>query len=107
MLVRRKAQLCTLSGHSDCSCGTRSVPTTKEQCPGRAMSVILPGLLHWLSSSSPFQGEAVEVVAHYSWRRCGVVALLLLCGLARPAHARVGPVPQWIWSSAWPLAGES
>ncbi|MFO0898103.1 MAG: PQQ-dependent sugar dehydrogenase [Pirellulales bacterium] len=47
------------------------------------------------------------MVAHYSWRRSGVVALLLLCGLAWPAHARVGPVPQWIWSSAWPLAGES
>lgn len=71
------------------------------------MSVILPGLLIWLSSSSPFQGEAVEVVVHFPWRRYGVVALLLLCVLVRPAHARVGPVPQWIWSSAWPLAGES
>jgi putative heme-binding domain-containing protein len=40
-------------------------------------------------------------------RRCGAVALLLFCGLLQPAHARVGSVPQWIWSSPFPQARES
>lgn len=47
------------------------------------------------------------MIANSPLRSCGVVILLILGGPSRPAHARVGPVPQWIWSSPLPLTGES